>query len=116
MVEPKPIRKMESFKLKNDKEKMSLLELVDIEKKYFLTLANLKLLQKNPQIEISSKNQRIFHKNLLIFSGSILSAKDAVTLLCENNLFDTAVNLNKLFQFDFKIIFEVLTKKCLQDH
>jgi hypothetical protein len=88
-------------------------ELIDIEKKYLLTLANLKLLQFTTSTR--STGDFSHRENFAeISEGSLISAKDAVTLLTENNLFDTAASLAKLFQFDWKIIFEILTNKCLQ--
>jgi hypothetical protein len=81
-----------------EKEDIAVMELKDIEKQYALVLSVIKLAQKNPQVPRVS---------------GLASARDTVALLAESGLFDSAISLAKLNNYDFRIIFEILTKKCL---
>lgn len=113
-------------------------DILDIERQYQLTMANIKLLQKNPSLHITGLHyccycsylSRLRHSWLLmlafalttffsdgvLFLGSLISAQDSVALLAEAGLFEASVSLAMLYNnFDnmMKTVIEVLTKKCL---
>jgi len=83
-------------------------ELKDLQKQYYLISARLELIQKQQSSLISEKAQ----KSAL----SLLTLNELFPLLVQHNLFETALSLAKLYDFqsiDLSLLFDHLTKKFI---